>query len=238
MDADLQRTCEMFIRNRDLLSETFRWEGSAMHTIGSAVLTSHSMEPEIDKMKECAQIIKDNAGMLSPLRGYLKIMVICNMLLSSDPEEYFRNIERAYNLIRITRRMRDQQFYLAAIAMCNVVADKEELLGMVDKTNEIYARLRNVKNFREDGKGYVLAAVVAATHTVDIDAYLAEAERCSEMLEDTFDNTSDLTELCCILALDKANAELKCVRLKEIFRLLDAEGIDRKSTRLNSSHSV
>lgn len=225
MDADLKRTCEMFIRNRELLSDTFRWEGSAMHLIGSAVLTAHDVEPDIETLTRQAAIIRENAGMLSPLRGYLKIMLICNMILSDDPEEYFRNVERAYNLIRITRRRKDPQYYLAAIAMCNVVKDKEELLGITDRANEIFARLRTEEGFGDDEKGYVLAAAIAATGVSDIDAFFAEADKCRALLDDSTGRGCHVTELCCILAIDKAAAEFKCARLKEIFRLMEAEGI-------------
>lgn len=229
MDADLTRTCEMFIRNRELLSDTFRWEGSAMHLIGSAVLTSHDMEPDIDILKKQATIIRENAGMLSPLRGFLKIMLICNMLFSEDPEDYYKNVERAYNLIRITRRKRDSQFYLAAMAMCNVIEDKEELLGLVDKSNELFNKLLDVEGFTRDEKGFTLASIIAATGVEDFDSYLTETRRCAELLGDILVTDSHMLELCLILALDRANAEFKCGRLKEIFRLMETEGI-RTST--------
>lgn len=225
MDQDLRRTCELFIRNKDYLSNTFRWEGSAMHLVGSAILTAHDVEPETEPLKECAAIIKDNAPMLSPLRGYLKIMLTCNMLFSDDPEEYYRNVERAHNLIRITRRRRDQQYYLAAIALCNVINDKEELLGLVDTANEIYSRLKGIKGFLDMEKGFVLASVIAATSIKDIDTYFEEVEKCAAMLEDSYGRDYYTVELSCVLAIERADAGFKCGRLKEIIRLLDAQGI-------------
>lgn len=225
MDADLQKTCDLFIKNRDLLKDTFRWEGSAMHLIGSAVLTAHDLYPDISSLTACAGVIKENSGMLSPLRGHLKILMICNMLLSSDYREYYKNVDRAYNLIRITRRFRDQRYYLASIAMANAVTDKEELLGLVDKAGDIYNRLKEVSGFTDDGTGFVTASIIAATGIESVEDYFAEVESCLDNLEEEFGRNVHTISLCCILALDKANAGFKCARLREIYRALDAEGI-------------
>lgn len=225
MDADLMRTCEMFIRNRDLLSDTFRWDGSAMHLIGAAILTEHETEPEIETLKQCASIIKENASMLSPLRGHLRIILICSMMMSDDPEEYYNNVQRAYNLIRITRKKRDERFYLSALSMCNTISDKEELLGEVDRANEICAELKNLPGFAQDERGFVDAGIISSAGVTDVQTFASEAAKCVAALEDTFGRSSDLAELACILALDKNSAGFKCGRLKEIYRMLDSEGI-------------
>lgn len=225
MDADLQRTCELFVKNRELLRDNFKWDGSAMHLIGSAVLTAHSASPDIDALVSCAKVIKDRAGMLSPLRGHLKILMICNMILEEDRDEYFSNVERAYNLLRITRRMRDQRFYLSAIAMANAVDDKEELLGLVDKACEIYERLKGIEGFFDDGSGFVTACIMASAGATATDEFFAEVEKCVSDLEGEFGRTPSSIALSCILALDKADSSFKSARLKEIYRMLDAEGI-------------
>lgn len=225
MDADLLRICEMFIRNRKTLADTFRWDGYEMHLIGSAVLTSHGIEPGAEDLKRCAGIIKDRAKVLSPLRGYLKIIMTASMLMEDDPETYFDNTERAYNLIRITRRSRDDRYYLGAMALANVIEDKEELLGLVDKATELFGAIRSVSEQCEDGRAFMVASILAAAGVEDAEAFLEEANACTSQLEGTFGRTIYTEALGCILALDKADAKFKAARVKEIYKLLDTEGI-------------
>ena len=222
MNEALLRKCEFFISNLGLMRETFKWDGSELHLLGSALLTAGGIETDKDELKRCERYIKDHTNLFSPLRGNLKIAAICHMIASEDPEVYFANLERAYSIIRITRRDYDQRYYLAAVTMADVLTDKEQLLDLADRANSVFDAMRQGIGAGKDM--YVTAATIACSDISDTDALIAEAERCREILAKDLGDSSTVRELSYILALDSGDAALKCARLRDIMAKLEEAG--------------
>ena len=227
MNPELLKTCELFIRNLDTLREALKWEGDAVRMMGSAVLTSRSCEPDAARIIECETILKERAGLFSPLRGTLKTAIVCRMAMQDDPAEYFDNVQRAYELIRITRRSRDDRYYLAAMMMAETVSEKDELLGLIDTANELYSAMKSSDGLFEDRSGYLTAAAAACVGTDDIEELIRETEACRDILERDFGQGGPVNELALMLALDKSSSEpaLKCARLREIVKKLEEQGV-------------
>ncbi len=178
MDKELQLRCETFMHYRDLMRDSFKWDGEAMHMMSASIALARGWEPDRRKIRECEEIVKQKVDRFSPLRLALRVALVCYMAMSSDPEEYLRNVQRAYSLIRITRRHRSMKYYLAAMTLASRITDKEELLGLTDRTNEIYAELNETADPFTGGDGYALAAVFAAAGVED-PAGLVCGQECS-----------------------------------------------------------
>lgn len=232
MNAGLKEKCDLFIKNRDALRDTFKWDGDLMIMHAAMLLTTEGISADIEEMKKCEALLKSRTGLLSPLRGRLKLIMLCYMLTAKDREAFFDDTERAYSLIRICRGKRDDMFYLAAVILSKAVTDKEQLLGLVDDANEIYSLMRSSSRHLADKAGYVTAAAIAASDVQDPKALIEEAKACREYLGEGFGNEPDAEALSLMLALDDADTALKCTRLKEITGSLEDKGVKWQSDAL------
>ena len=111
-----------------------------------------------------------------------------------------------------------------------MVSDKEELLGLVDAANDIYAVMKESHGNFADGTGYATAAVMAAGKITDPESIFEEAEKCCGILEETWGRSADIEALSLVLATDNASADFKCARFREIFRGLEEGGVRFKGT--------
>lgn len=228
MKAELLAECELFVRNREVLKDTFRWDGDAAHIMGSMILTCANISPDPDKLKSYEKMIKSNVSILSSLRGDLRVAAVCNMCLTEDPEDYLLNVVRAYNLIRIIRHSRDERYYLAALFMCRAISDKEELLDLVDLANEIYDGMKRSGDIKGPMTGYPLAAAAAAFVKLsgrEKEALISETEKCLRFLEPLFPESVTVDQLAVMLALDPTDAAFKCARIRELYNMFEEAGI-------------
>ena len=69
MDNVLKQRCELFVRNRDIMKNHFRWDHSSLHPLCGSMYTERQLEVDEVKIKECKDIIKSNTGLLSPFRS-------------------------------------------------------------------------------------------------------------------------------------------------------------------------
>ena len=133
MDKVLKTTCESFIANRDMLRENFRNEGSAMHLMGAAILSSIEDGPDAKELKECEKILKKHEGFFSPFRGALKFPVIINMSRKEDPVDYLRLVREAYDMICISMRSRNERYYLPAMEIAAEASSEEDISDLVEE---------------------------------------------------------------------------------------------------------
>ncbi|MDO4518389.1 MAG: DUF4003 family protein, partial [Bacillota bacterium] len=144
----LEKTCELFISNREILRDTFRWEGDEMNRLGSSLLTARQEAVDSERLRECDHILKENSGFFSVFRGQLKIAVLCNMVSKEDPEKYLRDTERAYKLMKYGRGSDDSIHALAALSIAESARSEEELLEIVERASDIFTRLKSEKRIK------------------------------------------------------------------------------------------
>ena len=76
-----------FIANQNLLRESFKREGIAMHLTGAAAMTGSGGELTLENLKKCEDFLDTKAGVFSSIRGILKMPMIVNMALSGKAED-------------------------------------------------------------------------------------------------------------------------------------------------------
>ena len=216
MNAELQKTCELFIKNRDILHDNFRWDGNEMHLVGSAIITGDGKTADADALKKCEEIIKEKTGFFSAYRGNAKIAVMCRMAESEDPEGYLDRVIAAAEKIAEHGRMREE---IAAVAGM-VIADANG--DLTDKAESVYSTLSADKRYRNSSGVCVLAAMIACSGK-DPQALLSESDACYERLADTLP-AGYLASLSLVLAMDGRSVAEKCDKTKELFLKLRDSG--------------
>ncbi len=234
MNEQLEEVCKLFIDNREILHDLFRWEGDEMHLLGSSILTSADTKPDIDKLKECDKILKENSGVFSTFRGHVKMTIICTMYGMENPAEYFHKVDIAYKQMKFAKWGSDELNALAAVLLAERAVDEEDLNELIAETSTAYSMLRAEKAIKSEMNLVVIAAMLAMSKPAEIESLVEEFIKnfhmCSKLLEDAIPKQS-LKSLCMVIALDSGSQneysgiEYKCEQIKAIYGVLNAKGI-------------
>lgn len=225
MDSTLRNTCESFIRNRDLLKSSFKYEGMVMHMMGAAVLTASGDELGMKDYIKCEDFMDSRAGVLSSLRGMFKMPMIVNMAMSKNPDKYFDTVQKVYDEIKEERGSKDERLYPAAMIIASAAKDRQDISDMVDVAGKIFDKTDAAGRFFADMSCYFTAASVAASGVRDADAFGEEFERCKEELRLQAGIGMVPEDLCMLLAAMPGDAKKKCERVKEISEALGARKV-------------
>lgn len=220
----LERTCELFISNREILHDTFKWEGDEMNRLGSSLLTARQEKADSERLRECERVLKENSGFFSIFRGQLKIAVLCNMVNKEDPEKYLRNTERAYKLMKYGRGSDDSIHALAALSIAESARSEEELLELVERTSDIFAKLKADNRIKASGSSFMTAVMLAIANITDIDSFIEKTSKCKELLSDIIPKRA-LNTLCMLMAASQLDVEVGCNRVRTLHHILIHQGI-------------
>lgn len=146
--------------------------------------------------------------------------LLCKMALSDDPEKYFAKVEKLYGLLNTNRWLGDAYKIMAAITLCDH-ADESEYEAAVERTNEIYARMKQEHKWITSNEDIPFAAMLAVSR-LDIDRLICEMEKDYRILKDTFHDNNAVQSLSHILSLDERTADEKCASVVSLFDALKA----------------
>lgn len=215
MNIELRDRCALFISNRDFIKKNFKWESETWHILCSILFVEAKRNADIEKMKECEKILKENAGVFSEFRGNLKMPMITKMSMADNAEIYFKQVEEVYKLLNNSKWMGSEYKILAAITICDH-AEEKEYAAVVKRTQEIYQRMKKEHPFLTSDEDTSFAAMLALSN-MDIDALVTEMETNYTFMKKEFFSGNAVQSLSHVLALNKLPVEEKCRKVKAIF---------------------
>ena len=218
MNHTLQQQCDLFIENRNALKDVFKWSADGMATAGAAVFTVLGKKAPTDAIQHCEALLKERTGMLSDFRGTIKIPLLCKMVLSNHPEEYFETVDKAYRLLNQGKLGGSSYRAMAAL----IIADTVEQQGFdtsIARTNEVYAKMKNAHKWLTSDEDLPFAAMLAVSG-MDATKLIAEAAQCNDLCKDTFRNPNARQSLSHVLALSELPAAEKSAKASMIWRAL------------------
>ena len=222
MSKDFQNYCEQYVANKNLLTKNFAWSRDMINMSAALVLSDKNVSIDEEAAKTCEKIIKENKGALSEFRDHVKVPLICKMLASGNPEEYFRKVDAVYQILNAKKLFGNEYKIMAAMTICDHV-DESDYDKYIDRTNEIYSRMKEehpVLTSHED----VPFAAVLATSDLDVDKIISDMEACYNVLKKEFSSKDAVQSICEILALsDKSSAD-KCSKVLDLKDALKKAG--------------
>lgn len=223
MDIELQRLCEQLSNNRNVLDKTFPWDSRTMALAGSAVLMGLRKSADVETLKRCEKILDSHTSVVSEFRGSLKLPLICKMSASDDPDKCFLNVQAVDKLLNGSKWFGNTYMLLASMTLCDHI-DVKDAQTYVDKTNEIYHRMKESHKLITSDEDIPFAAVLAASG-IDADILICESERCYPVLKDKFGIGSGnaVQTLCHILALSQKDSGEKCAKVERLYDRLKEE---------------
>ena len=98
-DNAMQITKE-FIENRDTIKKTMKLESSYIYPVAANVFCAVGVKADADKLRECRNIIKKNAGFASYLKGTILPVVAAKLCVADDPEAQFEKVMDMYGILK------------------------------------------------------------------------------------------------------------------------------------------
>lgn len=220
MDIELKEKCDLLVRNRKTMSDAFSFESSYMTHAAALLLTSEGMEADKDYAKQCKQIIKNNTGFLSNFRGNVMHPIICKMMLSNNPEGYFKKVAKAHEATKKLKWVGEDYKILAALVICDHV-DEADFEKYVDRTEAIYQKMKQQHSLLTGSEDVPFAALLAVSD-IEIDKLILDMEESYKVLKPKFSDANAVQSLSHILCLDGNPTEEKCNKIMAIFDELKA----------------
>ena len=145
MSENLMQTCELFIRNRELLMDNFKLEGSEPCNMAAVLLTGKGKLADIGRLKECERILKENSSMFSAFRGNAKLALLVAMADKAADEAGIREyVDASDAVFEAMKRNHPVNTDVGDYAMAALIAlTSQDGKAVVDKAEEIYACLNN-----------------------------------------------------------------------------------------------
>ena len=218
MNKRLLSKCELLVKNKEIIQNTYKWDDKKMALAGSFLFTSKMKEVSEEKLKECEEIFKDNTSIFSNFRGNLKLPLLCKMALSDNPEEYMCEVKETYNTINEKKWFRSEYTILSAMAICDN-KDNLDKNTCIDRAKEIYDKMKKEHIILTSDEDIPFATMLAMADC-DVDSMICDMEECYDILKKKFSDKNAVQAISHVLATTKSNISLKCNRVVQIYEKL------------------
>ena len=221
MQESLQRRCDLFVENTQLIKEGFRWESGYLFPACAEMLTAAGRRADIPAMKDCRALLKQETGFFSNFRGISEVVTLTKLSMSKNPQERLVRIQSVYAALK--EWFRNSEFLVLAAAIVVDLAEPAAYVELAARAREIYNQMKSNHPFLTGGEDSTFAVLFALSDLAPCDAD-AEMERCYTLLKNAFFSGNALQSLSHVLALGQAPAAQKCERVAALFQLLKDAG--------------
>lgn len=214
MNDSLKNRCEMFVKNRDIMKDNFKWENSMMHPLCASIYTEKELAIDADKIKLCKEIIKDNTGIFSNFKGVPFMALATTLSLNANPESKFKEVLKIYDILR--NEFNSSSYLPLSAFVISDIADINDYEKIVIKAKDIYQKMKKEHPFLTscEDSGF---AIITALNDLPADAAITEIEECYNYLKSKFFSANAVQSLSHTLAVGEENSDIKCNKVIYLF---------------------
>lgn len=217
MNYTLLQRCQLFVSNRDIMKEHFKWDSGMYHPLVASLYTEKDLTIDPIRIKNCKEIIKKNTGLFSEFRSTAHLALAALLSLQQQPESRFQEILRAYEALK--KEFRSSAYLpLSAFFMADMLETAAHD-SVVRKAKDIFQRMKKEHPFLTSGEDCGFAVMLAMSDMTP-SAAIIEMEKCYSLLKSRFTIGNALQTLSHTLTLGGDSAQSKCDRVIRLFDLL------------------
>ncbi|MDF2677263.1 MAG: hypothetical protein K0Q97_1581 [Bacillota bacterium] len=213
MDS-LKQRCKLFIQNRDIMKDNFKWDNSLMYPLCASIYTDKELEIDSNKVRMCKELIKDYTGIFSNFRSVPYLALTTMLSLEENPNMKFKEILKIYDVLK-------QEFHsstylpISAFVIADI-AENQDYEKIVKKSKDIFLKMKKEHPFLTSGEDCGFA-VITALSDLSPDAAISEMERCYGRLKSRFFSANAVQSLSHTLAMGEEEVKKKCDKVTYIF---------------------
>lgn len=221
MRDELQKRCQLFIQNRDIVKNAFGWESYYIYPLCASLFTIRGIQADAGVMKDCRDLLKEKTGFFSNFRGISKMATVTTLSLSPSPENKLNQLLDIYG--KLKEVFWGSEYLTVAASVISDMAEPGQYEQITHRTRTIYNRMKETHPFLTSGEDSSFAALLALSELDDI--YIEqEMERCYTLLKPYFFSGNAVQSLSHILALGEGSAAQKCEKAMALFDYLKSHG--------------
>lgn len=221
MRQSLERICNSFIENRNLLRGRFKWESSYIYPVCANIFCAKSRSVDLEEVAACKALLKSRVGLFSNFRGNLTLPIVSMLASGRSPEN---RMDQALENYRSLKKYFWGSEYLALsaflLADMGIGANAEERIA---RGREIYNRMKKEHPFLTSAEDCVYAVLMAFSELSD-EALVADMEACYQLIKKRFRSGNAAQSVSHVLALSPGTPEEKTERLFQLYEKLRADG--------------
>jgi len=214
---------DQFKENLVVLRKAFPGTVNSMHGVGALMCAAAGKSIDLEYIKECKKIFKENTGIFSALREHLMLPIVVKMALAEDPEKYLKGIQEVHDKISEGYLINNEGRVMAAITIYENCAPSE-VDNAIAKTKQIFELMKNEHPFLTCQYDMNFASLMALEKD-SAQKRIADMEDCYDIITKRFSFSRDAVQsVCQVLSLSDVDAETKSARFNEIYDALKKEG--------------
>ena len=217
--------CDVLISNMEKLSKEFKWNDSLINVAAALVFSSADRDVDVEKVKECKNLIAKNTGVFSSFRSTAEPIIASKMSVAADPLQYLNDLKMVYE--KVSKGMFSDSSYMiqAAISLCD--ADKVLYADTyVAKFKELYKKMSKEHPILTSSEDMAFAMLLVLTDK-PVDTIIREMEECYNYLKKTLKvkvGTNEMQGLSEVLAMTDGNLLEKCDKVVNIYNTFASHG--------------
>lgn len=189
-------------------------------------LTLKNVEIDINKLKDCKDLIKNSSSIFSNFRGNNLLTTATNLSLESNPSESFNEIITIYN--KLKQLFFNNQFLVLAAQVIYNARNKVNVNETIENTRIAYDMMKKNHWFLTNSEDISLCAMIATTST-NLEETFMEVEQCYNILkQETFWASNNVQALSHILSFSKDPVKVRCEKVLNLNKALKNYGIPLK----------
>lgn len=221
MNNNTEQITMDFIENRDTIKKIMKLESSYIYPVAANVFCAAGVRADENKLRQCKDIIKKNAGFASYLKGTILPAFAAKLAVTDDPEAQFAKVMDMYAILK---KHFSRSEYLAFLA--TLLAEKstaEEAERIAARGRALYNMMKKEHPILTSSEDNIMAGFMAFSEKND-QQLMAEAEKCFELLRRKFSDKNAVQTVSHIFAMTGGTPEEKAGRLFRMFDMLAAAG--------------
>lgn len=226
MDAELKKKCDLFIDNYGILTSEYKAEDDDIILSACCLLAGLNSAADTERLREAYEILKENAGPFSALRGSAMVPLICKMSIAKDPAAYLDEVAGICAELN-EGAVKGNPMIIPAAMVIRVHVNGADPSETVAQTKEIFRRMKKAHPFLTSEEDIPFAAMLASAGPEtdeETDVRIARTEEIYKLLSKEFWDKNAAQSLSHTLALADAPAEETCRKAMEIYDILKKKG--------------
>ncbi len=221
MKTSLEKICNDFITNRDIIKDTFKWDNTYLIAVCAAYLCGKNTAADKEKLLECNSTLKQQTSVFSTFRGNVQLPLVTMLSSYADPESKLTEINDIYDTLKLNFFGSEYTALVSAVISDMITAS--EVKKYTERGEIIYKRMKKAHPFLTGSEDSVFAVLMAFSDKSD-DELIIDMEKCYNGLKKITGIGDALQTLSHILALSEGTSEDKCCRVDELYHKILAAG--------------
>ena len=223
MKPELEKLCADYIANRDTVGKAFRWDSDDLYSVCANVFCACGQTADIDRLKECREVIKKHTGFFSKFRSKKVRSILASMLsLVEKPDERMILANAYFNLLK--RHFKGTEYLVLTAFLLADLADQALTEEMAVRGKQIYRRMNQKHRILTNKTDSVFAMLMAYSGKSQ-DELIGEVEACYQALRKHFSNSGASQTAAQVFSMADGMPEEKAQRLNDLYDALTEAGV-------------